>query len=301
MCVGSPKTESQVTVVTLLARHPFAGTVGRVATTAADDLVLALALADAADVITMARFGARDLRVTTKPDLTPVSEADTAVEAALRSILAAERPGDAILGEEQGGALEQPGRRWVIDPIDGTKNYVRGVPVWATLIALVDGPGGADDSIVLGVVSAPALVRRWWARRGAGAWTTAPGTVEPRRITVSSVSRIEDASFSYSDDVGWDPAALAALRARAWRSRAYGDFWSHVLVAEGAADVAAEPELSAWDIAALIPIVAEAGGRVTAYDGTSCLRERSSALSTNGVLHDAVLDIVSGRESAGSP
>lgn len=248
------------------------------------DLELALSLADEADAISMTRYRAADLVVDTKPDLTPVTEADRAVEEALRARLAQERPHDLVLGEEFGGQPAASGRQWVIDPIDGTKNYVRGVPVWATLVALV-----SDGRVVVGVASAPALARRWWAVAGAGAHTCGPeGT---RRLRVSAVRRLPDASFSFSDHEGWPPGALAALTGSAWRCRAYGDFWSHLLVAEGAVDVAAEPELSVWDIAALIPIVEEAGGRITGYDGAPALTA-SSGLTTNGVLHAQVLALM---------
>jgi histidinol-phosphatase len=251
----------------------------------AADLRLALDLADAADAITTARYGAADLVVEAKPDLTPVSDADRAVEEAIRERLAADRPGDAISGEEFGSAGTGP-RRWVIDPIDGTKNFVRTVPVWATLIAMLD-----EDDPVVGVVSAPALGRRWWAARGAGAWGTVLGG-EPRRLTVSRVAALEDASLSYASLGGWAERGLrdtfVALTERVWRSRAYGDFWSYMLVAEGAVDVAAEPELSLWDMAALAPVVTEAGGRFTGLDGTPGVRQGDAAAS-NGVLHDAFL------------
>jgi histidinol-phosphatase len=251
----------------------------------ADDLQLALDLADAADAITTARFGAADLVVEAKPDLTPVSDADRAVEQAIRARLAAVRPGDAISGEEFGAGGTGP-RRWVIDPIDGTKNFVRNVPVWATLIALLDG-----NEPVVGAVSAPALGRRWWAARGTGAWSTALGSA-PRRLGVSRVATLEDASLSYASISGWAERGLrdafVALTERVWRSRAYGDFWSYMLVAEGAVDVAAEPELSLWDMAALAPIVTEAGGRFTGLDGTPGVHQGDAAAS-NGLLHDALL------------
>ncbi len=253
------------------------------------DLALALACADAADPLTMARFRAADLRVETKPDLSPVTEADEAVEQRLRALLAEHRPADAILGEEYGAAGDSQ-RRWIIDPIDGTKNYVRGVPVWATLIALVDG-----DEVVVGVASAPALGRRWWAARGQGAWSVDPASASPRRLYVSAVAELGDASFSYSDHVGWNERSagqgLFDLATRVWRTRAYGDFWSHLLVAEGAVDVAAEPELGPWDIAALVPIVIEAGGRITAFDGGPALAG-GSAVTTNSALHPTVLRLL---------
>lgn len=249
--------------------------------TRSDDLALALALADEADAISMGRYRAEDLIVDTKPDLTPVTEADRAVEDALRRHLVAERPGDLILGEEYGGQPSATGRQWVIDPIDGTKSYVRGVPVWATLIALV-----VDGRAELGVVSAPALARRWWAAPGAGSHVQGPEG--QRAIRVSAVAALADASFSFSDHVGWQPGALEALTGATWRSRGYGDFWSHLLVAEGAVDIAAEPELNIWDIAALIPIIELAGGTVTAHDGSPALLA-GSGLSTNGLLHAQAL------------
>ncbi|MDQ2795581.1 MAG: histidinol phosphatase, partial [Actinomycetota bacterium] len=200
----------------------------------ADDLAVALALADASDEITLARFGAADLVVESKPDLTPVSDADRAVEQAIRTRLAQIRPDDAISGEEF-GASGTAARRWVIDPIDGTKNFVRNVPVWATLIALLDG---AEP--VVGVASAPSLGRRWWAHRSGGAWATVLGA-QPRRLSVSAVSSLSDASLAYSSLSGWASLgrrdAFIALTDRVWRTRAFGDFWSYMLLAEGAVDL----------------------------------------------------------------
>jgi len=250
-----------------------------------DDLALAQSLADTADAITVARYRAADLVVEDKPDLTPVSDADRAVEDAIRERLAQDRSQDAFWGEETGeSGIAQ--RRWVLDPIDGTKNFVRGVPVWATLIALLDG----DDPVV-GVVSAPALGRRGWAARGSGAWVR-DGTAQPRRIEVSRVTRVENASLSYASLSGWAERGLrdrfVALTDRVWRSRAYGDFWSYMLVAEGAVDIAAEPQLSVWDMAALAPIVVEAGGRFTSIAGVDGVLGGDAAAS-NGVLHDQLL------------
>jgi histidinol-phosphatase len=251
----------------------------------AADLELARQLADLADTITAGRYGAADLVVEAKPDLTPVSDADTAVERALRDVLARDRPFDAVSGEEYGTA-GAAARRWVIDPVDGTKNFVRVVPVWATLIALLD-----EDEPVVGVVSAPAIGRRWWAAKGSGAWASA-GDAPPRRLSVSRVAALEDASLSYSSLSGWAEVGLrdafAALTDRVWRDRAYGDFWSYMLVAEGAVDLAAEPELSLWDMAALAPIVTEAGGRFTGLDGVAGVH-RGNAAASNGLLHDAFL------------
>jgi histidinol-phosphatase len=257
----------------------------------AEDLALARALADEADTITLARFGAADLLVESKPDLTPVSDADRAVETALRARLAAERPGDAFAGEEFGAT--GPGRRrWVVDPIDGTKNFVRNVPVWASLIGLLDG-----DDAVLGVVSAPALGRRWWACRDGGAWASWLGG-EPRPLSVSKVSRLADASLSFASLSAWAALgrrdAFVDLTGRVWRSRAYGDFWSYMLVAEGAVDLAAEPALEVWDMAALAPIVTEAGGRFTGLDGVDGV-QRGNAAASNGLLHDALLAAIGDR------
>lgn len=253
-----------------------------------DDLRLAHVLADQADAQTMARFRALDLKVETKPDLTPVSDADRDVEQLIRSQLARTRPRDAILGEEFGETGHGP-RRWIIDPIDGTKNYIRGVPVWATLIALLDG----DDPVV-GLVSAPALGRRWWAAQGSGAWT-GRSLSAARRIEVSGVSDLSDASFSYSSLSGWEEQdrllGFLNLTRQVWRTRAYGDFWSHVLVAEGAVDISAEPELSLHDMAALVPIVTEAGGTFTSVTGVPG-PWGGSALVSNGKLHSAAMALL---------
>jgi histidinol-phosphatase len=247
------------------------------------DLAFALELADLADAITLERFLADDLLVETKPDLTPVTEADRAVERALRKRIGEERPGDGVVGEELGGD-EERGSRWILDPIDGTKNYLRGVPVFATLIALErDGAG------VLGVVSAPALQRRWWAARGEGAF------VNGRRIRVSRVAELSDAALSHSSIGAWEQRGLGdqflALARACWRTRGFGDFWSHMLVAEGAADLAVEPDVQLWDLAALQVIVEEAGGRFTDLGGTPT-PAGGSAVSTNGLLHDRVLAIL---------
>jgi histidinol-phosphatase len=253
----------------------------------AADLALALELADAADVVTQDRFQALDLRVQTKPDTTPVSDADLAVEALLREKLAAIRPGDTVLGEEQGQLGTPSVRRWILDPIDGTKNYVRGVPVWATLLALE-----VAGEVTVGVISAPALGRRWWASRGGGAYANG------RRIEVSTVSSMGDASFAYSSLAGWEeqgrlPGFLDVTRA-VWRDRAFGDFWSHCMVAEGAVDISAEPEVSLWDIAPLKVLVEEAGGTFTdlAGDGSP---SGGSIVCTNGPLHAQVLGMLAPR------
>jgi histidinol-phosphatase len=254
----------------------------------AADLALALKAADAADELTMDRYGAADLVVESKPDLTPVSDADRASEQLIRSILRAERPEDTIAGEEFGVDGDGP-RRWVLDPIDGTKNYVRGVPVWATLIGLLDG-----DEAVLGVVSAPALGRRWWAHKGGGAWATALGST-PRRLSVSGVKDLADASLSFASAESWTERGMSGqflgLTSAVWKSRGYGDFWSYMLLAEGAVDVAAEPELSLWDIAAVAPVVTEAGGTFTGLNGVPGVHNGNAAAS-NGLLHRALLSFV---------
>ncbi|MCJ1678049.1 histidinol-phosphatase [Streptomyces sp. APSN-46.1] len=259
-----------------------------------DDLRLALELADAADSATMQRFRALDLKVETKPDMTPVSEADQAAEEIIRAGILAARPDDAILGEEYGLKGTGP-RRWVVDPIDGTKNYVRGVPVWATLISLM--AQGADGVFhpVVGVVSAPALGRRWWAAQGGGAY--AGGALgetagEPTALGVSKVATLGDASFSYSSLSGWEeqgrlPGFLNLTRA-CWRTRAYGDFWPYMMVAEGSLDLCAEPELNLWDMAAIAVVVQEAGGRFTSLDGAEGVHGGNAAAS-NGLLHEEML------------
>ncbi|MEX3646997.1 inositol monophosphatase family protein, partial [Mycolicibacterium porcinum] len=231
--------------------------------TIADDMALALELADQADTLTMDRFGALDLHVETKPDLTPVTDADRGAEEALRASLAAARPGDTVFGEEFGGTTTLTGRQWVIDPIDGTKNFVRGVPVWCTLIALLE-----DGVPTVGVVSAPALARRWWAGLGQGAFGSFAGAT--RKLSVSGVADLASASLSYSDlTTGWEHRRdrFVELTDAVWRVRAYGDFWSYCMVAEGAVDIACEPEVKLWDIAPLDILIREAGGTFTSIDG----------------------------------
>lgn len=250
-----------------------------------DDLRLAHVLADSVDAQTMDRFKALDLQVETKPDMTPVTDADKGAEEAIRGQLSRSRPRDAVLGEEFGSS-GHGARRWIIDPIDGTKNFVRGVPVWATLIALVD-----EGQPVVGLVSAPALGKRWWAARGTGAFT-GRSLASATRLKVSNVSRLSDASLSYSSLGGWRERGnldeFIALTDEVWRSRAFGDFWSYCLVAEGAVDIACEPELNLYDMAALVPIVTEAGGRFTSLEGADG-PFGGNALATNGILHSEVL------------
>jgi histidinol-phosphatase len=261
-----------------------------------DDLRLAHVLADDADSITTSRYKSMDLHVVNKPDLTPVTDADKSVEEGIRRTLSRARPRDAVLGEE-GGATGHSQRRWVVDPIDGTKNFVRGVPVWATLIALV-----VDEEVVVGLVSAPLLNRRWWASSNAGAWT-GRSLLKAAECRVSDVARLDDASLSYSSLSGWEERGrledFLALSRRCWRTRAYGDFWSYMLVAEGSVDVAAEPELEVYDMAALDVIVREAGGRFTSLDGTPGPLG-GNALATNGRLHDQTLAFLGAAPDDGS-
>ena len=251
-----------------------------------DDLRLAHVLADQADAITTSRFKAVDLQVTAKPDLTPVTDADTAVEDAIRTSLSRTRPRDAVHGEEREDSGWGP-RRWVIDPIDGTANFVRGVPVWASLISLMDG-----DEVVVGVVSAPALGRRWWAGKGSGAFS-GRNLLQGSACRVSQVADVADASLSYASLDGWVSSGrgqqFVDLLRDCWRTRAYGDFWSYMLVAEGAVDLAAEPELALHDMAAVSIVVTEAGGRFTNLDGTDGVAG-PGAIATNRRLHDEVVD-----------
>jgi len=305
-----------------------------------NDLDFALHLADLADAITMAKYQAADLIVNQKPDLTPVTEADQSVERELRSAIVRDFPGDAILGEEygvtpgsdaplrvgntplrvgntplSGGVTPLSGgntplsggvtgddakaRTWIIDPIDGTKNFVRGVPVWATLIALAEG-----SSITVGVVSAPALGRRWWAASGRGAWVATqpaltPLAGSPRKLCVSQVADLAHASFAYASLDGWSARgklpAFLELASKCWRTRGYGDFWIYMLLAEGAVDLAAEPELEVYDMAALVPIITEAGGRFTSLDGRPG-PWGGNAIASNGILHDAGLKYLGNNE-----
>jgi histidinol-phosphatase len=274
-----------------------------------DDLALAHALADLADAITLDRYQSQDLVITTKPDNTPVTDADRAVETAIREALGAHRTDDGLVGEEFGSDKGSSGRYWVIDPIDGTKNFMRGVPTWATLIALVQVDASGNEEVVVGIASAPALARRWAAAKGHGAtvrfnsgndfddsdqtkdFESFSLTVNEKKISVSKVSTLSDASISYSDFVGWGDRLepFQKMLEGAWRTRGIGDFWSHMLVAEGAVDVAIEPSLAVWDMAALDIIVREAGGTFTNIVGQNG-PFGGSGVSTNGVLHNLVIN-----------
>ncbi len=262
-----------------------------------DDLRLAHVLADDADSLTTNRFKAQDLHVMNKPDLTPVTDADKSVEEGIRRTLSRARPRDAVLGEEQGSTGHSQ-RQWVVDPIDGTKNFVRGVPVWATLIALT-----VDDEVVVGVVSAPMLNRRWWASKNGGAFT-GRSLLNASPCRVSDVARLDDASLSYSSLSGWDERDrledFMALSRRCWRTRAYGDFWSYMLLAEGAVDLAAEPSLEVYDMAALDIIVREAGGTFTSLDGRPG-PYGGNALASNTRLHEQALAFLGGMSDDEDP
>jgi len=276
-----------------------------------DDLALAHALADLADAISLDRYQAQDLVITTKPDNTPVTDADRAVETAIREALATHRATDGLVGEEFGSDKGTSGRYWVIDPIDGTKNFMRGVPTWATLIALVHVDSTGAEEVIVGIASAPALARRWSAAKDHGSFvrfngaTTeadfstvagedldgfTPGVAE-KKISVSKVAALTDASISYSDFVGWEERLepFQKMLTNAWRTRGIGDFWSHMLVAEGAVDVAIEPKLAVWDMAALDIIVREAGGMFSNTAGQNG-PFGGSGVSTNGLLHSAVIN-----------
>jgi len=267
-----------------------------------DDLALAHALADVADAISLDRYQAQDLVITTKPDNTPVTDADRAVETAIREALATHRNTDGLVGEEFGSDKGTSGRYWVIDPIDGTKNFMRRVPTWATLIALVQVDSSGVEEVVVGIASAPALARRWSAAKGHGAFVRfnsgsvddlsedLEASLNEKKISVSKVAKLTDASISYSDFVGWGDRLepFQKMLANAWRTRGIGDFWSHMLVAEGAVDIAIEPSLAVWDMAALDIIVREAGGAFTNTAGQNG-PFGGSGVSTNGVLHNAVI------------
>lgn len=249
-----------------------------------NQLEFALKLADAADAISLSRFRSLDLEIQTKPDRTPVTDADRAVEAKLRELIAQSFPSDTVIGEEFENE-EAGDREWIIDPIDGTANFLRGIPIWATLIAL-----RVNGELVLSVVSAPAMGRRWWAEAGSGSWTSdVDGST--RKLKVSAVANLADSYVSYNSIQQWHQIGLSqqivALADKVWRTRAFGDFLSYMYVAEGVIDAASEPDLKIYDIAALVPIVREAGGTFSALNGE--LNDQTSVvLATNGKLHQAM-------------
>ena len=259
----------------------------------ADDLDLALSLMDVADAMTMDTYGKAGLKIETKPDATFVTEADQAVEHEVRARITKARSGDAVVGEEF-GTTGSGNRRWIIDPIDGTHNFMRRIPVWATLLALE-----VDGEMTVGVVSAPSLGRRWWAAKDRGAYASSISVggklSDPFPISVSQVSNLADAQISSCGPGRWIEEGLADnfsdLVKKCWRDRDFGDFWSHMLVAEGACDVGLDPTVSLWDLAALQVIVEEAGGTFTDFAGNA-RADGGSAISTNGLLHKEVLALV---------
>jgi histidinol-phosphatase len=252
------------------------------------DLELALRLADAADAASMARFDAVDLDIQLKADASHVTEADLATERAIRTILEVEAPGDGVFGEEF-GITGDSARQWIIDPIDGTANYLKGIPMWTVLIAL-----SIDGVPRVGVASQPSLGRRWWAATGHGAWTNTPaGGV--KQIRVSDVDSVAAASASFQSISQWDQHGkldeVVRLSRAVWRDRGYGDTWPYMLLAEGRLEFVAEFGVKEYDVAALVPIITEAGGRFTSFDGNDSIAERS-ALATNGLLHEAFLSLL---------
>jgi histidinol-phosphatase len=254
----------------------------------ADDLKLAMRIADMVDRFTLRSFEIEDLTIELKDDDTPVTAVDREAERIVRKVLDEERRTDAVYGEEY-GSKGGSARQWIIDPVDGTKNYIRDIPVWATLIALVD-----DRSPVVGVVSAPALGMRWFAAKGDGAWKGA-SLRGAEAIHVSQRPSLSDAMLSYSSLSGWEERGLLPdfleLTKRVWRTRAFGDFLSYMMVAEGVVEIATEPELALYDMAALVPIVEEAGGTFTSLTGVPG-PWGVDAIATNGLLHEAALGII---------
>jgi histidinol-phosphatase len=252
-------------------------------------LAFALGLADVADAIAIGAFR-RDLEITTKPDRTFVTQADRAIEEALRARITDAFPDHGVVGEEFGTSEPDASVRWYLDPIDGTHNFMRGVPVFGALLGIE-----RDGELQVGVVSAPALGTRWYARRGGGAWAVDTGRASaepPRRIAVSKVSAIADMALLYgsAQDVSSSGNApgFGTLIGDVWRDRGYGDFWGYTLVAEGAAEAMVEADLSSWDMAAPLVVVEEAGGRMTTFDGRRTIHERS-AVASNGILHEELL------------
>lgn len=263
------------------------------------DIELLKRLSDESDAISLDRYSAQDLEIETKPDATPVTDADKAVERKIREILAEERSADLIIGEEYGRpeSIAANTRYWVIDPIDGTKNFLRGVPIWATLIGLVHRDENGKDRVIAGMVSAPALFRRWYAATGFGAYTEVNGGIATQ-IFASKVSNLSDASLSFSDLAGWGDRKGSYLNflEKVWRVRGIGDFWSHMLVAEGAVDIAAEPSLALWDMVPLAVIVEEAGGIFSDLEGNPGPFGKSG-ISANRAMHSQFLGSVNAASS----
>ena len=250
-------------------------------------LGFAQAACDAADALALLHFR-RDLEIMTKPDRSFVTVADQAIERLIRERILAAYPEHGLVGEEYGSEAGAARCRWYIDPIDGTHNFIRGIPLFGTLLALE-----VDGELQLGVISAPALRERWYARRGGGAWALgAAGTEAPRPIHVSAVATLDDAQVLYGSahDIAESGRApgFAGLLGQVWRDRGFGDFWGYALLAEGAAEAVVEVDLSAWDMAAPLVLVEEAGGRVTDFAGRRLI-DSGTLLATNGLLHDTIL------------
>jgi histidinol-phosphatase len=249
-------------------------------------LALAQAACDEADATARSAFR-RDLDISTKPDRTFVTQADTAIERAIRSRILAAYPDHGLVGEEYGTEAGNAPTRWYIDPIDGTHNFIRGVPLFGTLLAVE-----RDGELQAAVLSAPALHERWWARRGGGAWARSADDPEPRRIGVSRVAALGDAQILYGSGYDIEESGAAPgfhdLLGAVWRERGFGDFWGYALLAEGAAEAVVEINLSTWDAAAPMVLVEEAGGRATDLEGNRAIDSRTFLVS-NGLLHDEVL------------
>jgi len=254
-------------------------------------LALAHAACDEADALARAAFR-RDLQITTKPDRTFVTETDTAIERAIRTRIAAAHPDHGLVGEEYGTEAGDASTRWYIDPIDGTHNFIRGVPLFGTLLAV-----GREGELQAAVLSAPALHERWWARRGGGAWARGADDNAPRRIHVSGVASLADAQLLYGSGHDIEASGRApgfhALLGEVWRERGFGDFWGYALLAEGAAEAMVEVDLWPWDAAAPTVLIEEAGGRVTDLGGRRAI-DSKTFLATNGLLHDEILERLRG-------
>ena len=253
----------------------------------------ALAWCDETDRIALEHFR-RDIDVERKPDRTFVTVADRGVEQRIRERIADAFPGHGVVGEEYGTDTGDAATRWYVDPIDGTHNYIRGIPIFATLLAVE-----RDGELQAAVISAPALRERWYAWRGGGAWASGGARTQPTRLRVSRIADLADAQILYTSSIGLERSGRApgfrSLLEAAWRDRGFGDFWSYTLVAEGAAEAMVEIDLQTWDAAAPTLLVEEAGGRVTDLDGRRSIDSRT-ILATNGHLHDKVRSVLLGRE-----
>ena len=253
----------------------------------------ALAWCDETDAIAMGSFR-RDVAVERKPDATFVTEADRGIERLLRDRISSAFSNHGVVGEEYGTDAGDATTRWYVDPIDGTHNYIRGVPIFATLLA-----AERDGELQAAVISAPALRERWYAWRGGGAWASGGARTESTRIRVSRIAALADAQILYTSPTALERSGRApgfrTLLETAWRDRGFGDFWSYTLVAEGAAEVMVETDLKTWDAAAPTLVVEEAGGRVTDFDGRRRIDSRT-ILATNGHLHDEARSVLLGRE-----